>query len=155
MEERKVYDNTKPKSKDNYTGKLVSDYTPEERKAMQIKGQQNSVKTRRKRRAAKDVLLDILNSTSTNTALAETLKAKGIEGTELATLLMAMTNKASKSAQMAELVFRLSGDLTESPSANITIVNQLSDEQLLQERQRLMSGGQVIDVTPRPPELEE
>ena len=154
MEERKVYDSTKPKSKDNYTGKLVSDYTPEERKAMQIKGQQNSVKTRRKRRAAKDVLLDILNSTSTNTALAETLKAKGIEGTELATLLMAMTSKASKSAQMAELVFKLSGDLTESPTANITIVNQLSDEQLLQERQRLMNGGQVIDITPEPPKLE-
>jgi hypothetical protein len=55
---------------------------------------------------------------------------------------------------MAELVFKLTGDLQEAPQQNITIVNQLSDEQLLQERQKILGGQDMIDVTPRPPELE-
>jgi hypothetical protein len=39
---------------------------------------------------------------------------------------------------MAELVFRLNGDLQEAPQQQITIVNQLSDEQLEQERKRIL-----------------
>ena len=96
----------------------------------------------------------MLASDSTDKASSEILKGKNIEQTELATLLLNMTKRASKSANMAELVFRLTGDLEQAPQQNITIVNQLSDEQLLQERQRLMSGGQVIDITPEPPKLE-
>ena len=146
---------TATKSKANYTGKLMGDYAPEERKELAKKGQQKAVKARNKRKAAREVLLDILNSDSTNQELKDKLATKGIEGTELASLLMSMTGRAHKSAQMAELVFRLSGDLQESPTTNVTIVNQLSDEQLLMERNRLMSGGQVIDVTPKPPLLED
>ena len=65
-----------------------------------------------------------------------------------------MTKKASRSAQMAELVFRLNGDLQEQPTQQITIVNQLSDEQLLAERQKILSSNGIINVTPEPPELE-
>jgi hypothetical protein len=65
-----------------------------------------------------------------------------------------MMKKASRSAQMAELVFKLTGDISDQPQQNITIVNQLSDEQLLAERQKILGGQDIIDVTPRPPELE-
>jgi hypothetical protein len=56
---------------------------------------------------------------------------------------------------MAELVFRLNGDLQEAPQQQITIVNQLSDEQLAQERKRILdSTSDIIDVTPEPPGLD-
>ena len=136
----------------NYTGKLLGDYAPEERRELARMGQAKAVKSRNKRRAARDVLLDILNSDSTNKDLSAALAAKGVEGTELASLLMSMTGRAHKSAQMAELIFRLTGDLQESPQQQITIVNQLSDEQLEIERKRILdSTSDIIDITPEPP----
>lgn len=119
------------------------------------KGQEARERNKKKRQTAKEVLQALLASDSTDKEAAKIMQDKNIEATEMSTLLLNMTKRASKSANMAELVFRLTGDLQEAPQQNITIVNQLSDEQLLQERQRLMSGGQVIDVTPRPPELDE
>jgi hypothetical protein len=145
---------TQTQSKARNGGTFISDLPADQRRELASKGGKNSVKAKAHKRAAKDVLLDILHSESTNKQLADVLKNKGIEGTELATLLMSMTQKASKSAQMAELVFKLTGDLQEQPQQQITIVNQLSDEQLLQERQKILGGQDMIDVTPRPPELE-
>jgi hypothetical protein len=66
-----------------------------------------------------------------------------------------MMKKASKSANMAELVFRLTGDLQEQPQQNITIVNQLTDEQLQRQIADLRGQGGMIDITPEPPKLEE
>ena len=139
----------------NYQGQTMKDFAPEERHEIALKAGAASGKARRKYKAAKAVLKDILNSNSMDEELSKLAIAKGIEPTEMATLLLQMTKRAGRSANMAELIFKLSGDLEQAPQQNITIVNQLSDEQLLQERQRLMSGGQVIDVTPRPPELED
>ena len=79
---------------------------------------------------------------------------KGVEPSELATLLINMTRKASKSAQMAELVFKLTGDLQEQPQQNITIVNQLTDEQLQRQINDLRGNDGMIDITPEPPKLE-
>jgi hypothetical protein len=56
---------------------------------------------------------------------------------------------------MAEIVFKLSGDLQEQPQQNITIVNQLTDEQLQRQIADLRGQGGMIDVTPEPPKLEE
>jgi hypothetical protein len=56
---------------------------------------------------------------------------------------------------MAELVFRLTGDLEQAPQQNITIVNQLTDEQLQRQIADLRGQGGMIDVTPEPPKLEE
>jgi hypothetical protein len=95
-----------------------------------------------------------LHSSSTDKDLANIAKDKGIEGTELATLLIAMTKKASRSANMAELVFKLTGDLQEQPAQNITIVNQLSDEQLQQQINQLRGNDGCINITPEPPKLE-
>ena len=110
---------------------------------------------RRKRRAAKDILLDILHSDSTDKELSALANNKGIEPTELATLLLNMTKRAGKSANMAELVFKLTGDLQEQPQQNITIVNQLTDEQLQRQIADLRGQGGMIDITPEPPKLEE
>jgi len=142
------------KEKPNSIDKLMSAYTPEEQKAINAKGGRNAVKTKRKRREAKSILLDLLASDSTDKNIAAICEGKGIEGTELATLLYNMTKKASKSANMAELVFRLSGDLVEQPQANITIVNQLSDEQLQAQINQLRGNDGCIDITPEPPKLE-
>jgi hypothetical protein len=117
----------------------------------------NEVKARKKkqRQTAKEVLQALLSSDSTDKETAEIVEGKGMDGTELATLLFNMTKKASKSAQMAELVFRLNGDLQEQPTQQITIVNQLSDEQLEQERRRILdSTSDIIDITPEPPGLD-
>ena len=141
-------------TKENHTGKLMSDYSPEERSAIAKKGNAQAQKRKRTRRAAKDILLDILSSDSTDKDIANIVMDKGVEGTELATLLYNMTKKASKSAQMAEVVFKLSGDLQEQPQQNITIVNQLSDEQLQAQINQLRGNDGCIDVTPEPPKLE-
>jgi hypothetical protein len=133
----------------------MNDYTPEERSALAKKGNAQAQKRKRTRRAAKDILLDILSSDSTDKDIANIVMDKGVEGTELATLLYNMTKKASKSAQMAEVVFKLSGDLQEQPQQNITIVNQLTDEQLQRQIADLRGQGGMIDVTPEPPKLEE
>jgi hypothetical protein len=138
----------------NYGGKLLGDYEPEVKHELAVQAGKASGETRRKRRAAKDILLDILHSNSTDKDLANVAKDKGIEGTELATLLLAMTKKASKSANMAELVFKLTGDLEQAPQQNITIVNQLSDEQLQAQINQLRGNDGCIDITPEPPKLE-
>jgi hypothetical protein len=141
-------------TKENHTGKIMSDYTPEERSALAKKGNAQAQKRKRTKRAARDILLDLLASDSTDKETANIVMDKGVEGTELATLLFNMTKKASKSAQMAEVVFKLSGDLQEQPQQNITIVNQLSDEQLQQQINQLRGNDGMIDVTPEPPKIE-
>jgi hypothetical protein len=145
-------ESTKSKAKNG--GKLVSDFTPEQQQIIRQKSGKNGVKAKRVKRAARDILLDIFASDSTDKDLANVLASKGIEGTELATLLLNMTKRASKSAQMADVVFRLSGDLEQAPQQNITIVNQLSDEQLQQQINQLRGNDGLIDVTPEPPKLE-
>ena len=65
-----------------------------------------------------------------------------------------MTKRAGKSANMAELVFKLTGDLQEQPQQNITIVNQLSDEQLQRQINELRGNDGCINITPEPPKLE-
>jgi hypothetical protein len=125
-----------------------------ELQALGAKGNEAKARKKKQRQTAKEVLQALLSSDSTDKETAGIVEGKGMDGTELATLLFNMTKKASKSAQMAELVFRLNGDLQEAPQQQITIVNQLSDEQLLAERQKILSSNDIINVTPEPPELE-
>jgi hypothetical protein len=136
-------------------GKTLADRTPEERKEIARKAQETSVKRKQERKRARDVMLDLLATNSTDKDVAAICESKGIDGSELATLLYNMMKKASKSANMAELVFKLTGDLEQVPQQNITIVNQLSDEQLQAQINQLRGGGDIIDVTPEPPDLLE
>jgi hypothetical protein len=135
-------------------GKTMADRTPEERKEIARKGQETSVRRRKVKKTAKEVLQDLLASDSTDKDIAVICESKGLDGSELATLLYNMTKKASKSANMAELVFKLTGDLEQAPQQNITIVNQLSDEQLQQQINQLRGNDGMIDVTPEPPKIE-
>jgi hypothetical protein len=135
-------------------GKTLADRTPEERKEIARKAQETSVRKRKVKKTAKEVLQDLLASDSTDKDIAAICEGKGLDGSELATLLYNMTKKASKSANMAELVFRLTGDLEQAPQQNITIVNQLSDEQLQQQINQLRGNDGLINVTPEPPKLE-
>jgi hypothetical protein len=123
-----------------------------------LNGRKGGIKAQRKqkaRRTAKEVMLDLLMSDSTDKDIAGVVMGKDIEPTEQATLLYNMMKKASKSANMAELVFRLTGDLEQAPQQNITIVNQLSDEQLQHKINELRGNDDIIDVTPEPPDLIE
>ena len=135
-------------------GKTMADRTPEERKAIARKAQETSVRKRKVKKTAKEVLQDLLASDSTDKDIAAICEGKGLDGSELATLLYNMTKKASKSANMAELVFKLTGDLEQAPAQNITIVNQLSDEQLQQQINQLRGNDGCINITPDPPKLE-
>lgn len=145
---------SKKQTIENHTGKLLNDYTPEQRREIARKANEISQQKKRTKKAAKEILLDLLASNSTDKNTADIVVGKGVEGTELATLLYNMTKKASKSANMAELIFKLTGDLQETPQQNITIVNQLTDEQLINQIQQLRGAGEVIDITPKPPELD-
>jgi hypothetical protein len=140
----------------NVQGPGLKALTKEQLRENQKKAVQVREANKKKRQTAKAVLQELLASDSTDNAAIEVLKGKNMEQTELATLLLNMTKRASKSANMAELVFRLTGDLQEAPQQNITIVNQLTDEQLLAERNRILnSGDSCINITPEPPKLEE
>ena len=68
---------------------------------------------------------------------------------------MQMASKAGHNANMAELIFKLKGDLQESQTVNVNVYSQMTDEQLEQERQKILNGNDEIDVTPKPPEIEE
>ena len=88
--------------------------------------------------------------------IKEKITAKNLENTELTGLLMQMASKAGHNANMAELIFKLKGDLQqESQTVNVNVYSQMTDEQLDQERQKILSGNDEIDVTPKPPEIEE
>ena len=148
-ENQRLLKNGNVQSKGGYFAKC----TKAELQELGKKGQEAKERNKKKRQTAKEVLQALLASDSTDKEATRIMQDKNLEATELSTLLLNMTRRASKSANMAELVFRLTGDLEQAPQQNITIVNQLSDEQLLAERQRLMQGGDIIDVTPEPPKL--
>jgi hypothetical protein len=152
MEGRQAMSRTQSKTVNG--GKIAPDFPAAERKAIASKGGKKSVEVKRKSKAAKDILHDLFISDSTDKDLSQLAISKGIEGTELATLLIKMLRKAGNSAQMAELVFKLSGDLEQAPQQNITIVNNLSDEQLMAERAKILGSNSMINITPDPPKIE-
>lgn len=129
---------------------------PEEQAIIRQHAAQASAKKKRERRETREILNDILYSTfSGKDEIKQRIADKGIENTELAGLLLQMAGKAAHNANMAELIFKLKGDLQESQTVNVNVYSQMTDEQLEQERQKILNGNDEIDVTPRPPEIEE
>ena len=134
----------------------LTERSPEEQLAIRRKAQAAMTKKCKERRATKDILEDILYSEfSGKDEIKQKISAKGIENTELAGLLLQMAGKAAHNANMAELIFKLKGDLQEQNTVNVNVYSQMSDDQLEQERQKILSGNDEIDVTPKPPEIEE
>ena len=138
----------------NHTGTLCYELPPDKQLEIRQKAQDTNSKKRKRRKAAREILQDLFISDSTDKDIAKIVEGKDIEGTELATLIYKMMKKAGNSAQMADILFRLSGDLESAPTQNITIVNGMTDEQLMQERAKLLGSNNVIDITPRPPALD-
>lgn len=134
----------------------INQRPPEEQLAIRKKAQAAMIKKCKERRATKDILEDILYSKfSGKDEIRDKIESKGIENTELAGLLLQMAGKAAHNANMAELIFKLKGDLQqESQTVNVNVYSQMTDEQLEQERQKILSGNDEIDVTPKPPEIE-
>jgi hypothetical protein len=138
----------------NHTGVLCQDLPPDAQALIRQKAQDTNSKKRRRRKAAKEILQDLFVSDSTDKDIAAIVEGKDIEGTELATLIYRMMKKAGNSAQMADILFRLSGDLETTPQQNITIVNGMTDEQLATERAKILGSNNMIDITPDPPKIE-
>jgi hypothetical protein len=133
----------------------ITERTPEEQLAIRQKAQAAQAKKRRERRETREILNDILYSDfSGKEEIKEKITAKNLENTELTGLLMQMASKAGHNANMAELIFKLKGDLQEQNTVNVNVYAQMTDDQLEQERQKILSGNDEIDVTPKPPEIE-
>jgi hypothetical protein len=134
----------------------INQRPPEEQAIIRQHAAEACARKKRERRQTREILNDILYSTfSGKDEIKQKIKDKGIENTELAGLLMQMATKAANSANMAELIFKLTGDLQqESQTVNVNVYAQMTDDQLEQERQKILSGNDEIDVTPKPPEIE-
>jgi hypothetical protein len=134
----------------------INQRPPEEQAIIRQHAAEASARKKRERRQTREILNDILYSTfSGKDEIKQKISEKGIENTELAGLLLQMAGKAAHNANMAELIFKLTGDLQEQNTVNVNIYSQMTDEQLEQERQKILSGNDEIDVTPKPPEIEE
>ena len=131
-----------------------ADRTPEERKELARKAAEARRRNEEKRKSTREILNIMLDSTLDDAEKKARYEAIGIDATRKAELLDKMINQSGKNSNMAELVFKLTGDLDERPQTNVTIVQQMSDEQLEQARIQLEQGDtDLIDVTPEPPEI--
>ena len=129
---------------------------PEEQREICRKGQQAMVKKVKAKRAVRDIIDDIFYSESTSKKeIKDKLIAKGLATNEIGTLLMQMVDKAGHNAHMGELLFKLHGDLQEGANVQVNVINQMSDEQIQAELNKLGGGGDAINITPTPPLLEE
>jgi hypothetical protein len=139
----------------NHTGTLCYELPADKQLEIRQKAQDTNSKKRKRRKAAREILQDLFISDSTDKDIAAIVEGKDIEGTELATLIYRMMKKAGNSAQMADILFRLSGDIeSQAPQQNITIVNGMTDEQLVAERAKILGSNSMIDITPDPPKIE-
>jgi hypothetical protein len=153
MEGRQAMSRTTKTKK--HTGVLCYELPPDKQLEIRQKAQDTNSKKRRRRKAAREILQDLFISDSTDKDIAAIVEGKDIEGTELATLIYKMMKKAGNSAQMADILFRLSGDIeSQAPQQNITIVNAMTDEQLAAERAKILGSNNMIDITPEPPKIE-
>lgn len=135
----------------------INQRPPEEQAIIRQHAAAASAKKKRERRATREILNDILYSAfSGKDEIKQKIAAKQLDNTELTGLLLQMAGKAAHNANMAELIFKLKGDLQQdSQTVNVNVYAQMTDDQLEQERQKILSGNDEIDVTPKPPEIEE
>lgn len=135
----------------------INQRPPEEQAIIRQHAAEASARKKRERRQTREILNDILYSTfSGKDEIKQKIKEKGIDNTELTGLLLQMAGKAAHNANMAELIFKLKGDLQQdSQTVNVNVYSQMTDEQLDMERQKILSDNDEIDVTPKPPEIEE
>lgn len=144
------------KSIDNFIAYRNS-LTKEEKRKISQRGAKSAAIKARDKRTTKEIIDIMLDSRISDVEKRREIESYGVLGIRRAELVHNIIQKASKSANMAELLFRLNGELqTEKQQVNVTVVNQLTDEQLELERQRLTGQSQtMLDITPEPPQIEE
>ena len=145
------------KQKHKGTENLIpfNERTPEEQAAIASIGGKAKSKKQREQRQVKDLLHDLLYSDFTGDEnIKNTLERKGAAVNEVNGLLYQMTKRAGRSSTMAELLFKLHGDLQDGNNIQVNVINQMSDDQIQQELDKLGGGDGCINITPRPPELE-
>ena len=149
-----VFMNTKSKSKSNFNlgMKKIAKLTTAQRR----ENAKKAAVTARAKRTTKEIVQIMLDSTISDVQKRKEIESYGMAGIRRAELIDNIIKRASKSANMAELLFRLSGDLENDKQVNVTVVNQLSDKELENERQRLSEQtNRLIDVTPKPPIIDQ
>ena len=132
----------------------INERPKEEQLELQRKGQLKGAQTRKERRQTRELLDDILYSEIAKPELKQRVIDKGLSNNELTGLLLQMASKAGNNANMARLIFELKGDLQQQGQVQVNVINQMSDDQIQQELDKLGGGDGCINITPRPPELE-
>ena len=133
-----------------------SNLTPEQRKEISSKGGKAGVKAQKEQRQIKELLHDLLYSNfSGDDGIKKVLEDKGATINEANGLLYQMMKRAGRSSTMAELLFKLHGDLQDGTNVQVNVINQMSDEQIQAELNKLGGGGDAINITPEPPALKE
>lgn len=129
--------------------------TPEEQAAIASIGGKAKGKKQREQRQVKDLLHDLLYSDFTgDDKIKETLECKGATVNEANGLLYQMMKRAGRSSTMAELLFKLHGDLQDGTNVQVNVINQMSDDQIQAELDKLGGGNGCINITPEPPKIE-
>ena len=112
-------------------------------------------KKMREERQVKDLLHDLLYSDFTgDEKIKETLEHKGAATNEVNGLLYQMVKRSGRSSTMAELLFKLHGDLQDGTNVQVNVINQMSDDQIQAELDKLGGGNGCINITPEPPKIE-
>lgn len=132
----------------------LNERTPEERAEICRKGQLKGAQTKRERRQTREILDDILYSEIARPELKQRIIDKGLSNNELTGLLLQMASKAGNNANMARLIFELKGDLAQQGQVQVNVINQMSDDQIQAELDKLGGDDGCINITPRPPEIE-
>lgn len=132
----------------------INERTPEEQAEIHRKAQAAQARTKRERRATRELLDDILYSEIGKKELKERVVGKGLENNELTGLLLQMASKAGNNANMARLIFELKGDLQQQGQVQVNVINQMSDDQIQAELDKLGGGNGCINITPEPPKIE-
>ena len=146
---------TKQKAPDEFVKHNFLNLSPEERSAIARKAQLESAKARKENRQVKDLLHDLLYSDFSGDENTKNLLAsKGVAGNEVNGLLVQMMKRAGRSSTMAELLFKLHGDLQDGTNVQVNVINQMSDDQIQAELDKLGGGNGCINITPEPPKIE-
>ena len=133
----------------------IANLPADKRHEIAVMGGKASQKKQKEQRQVKDLLHDLLYSDFTGDEnIKNTLESKGAAVNEVNGLLYQMAKRAGRSSTMAELLFKLHGDLQDGNNIQVNVINQMSDDQIQAELDKLGGGDGCINITPTPPEIE-
>ena len=133
----------------------INELPQERQNEIRAKSGPAAAKACKEKRQVKELLHELLYSEfSGDDKIKDILDRKGAAMNEVNGLLYQMMRRAGRSSTMADLLFRLHGDLQDGTNVNVNVINQMSDEQIQSELDKIGGGGGCINVTPEPPKIE-